>query len=422
VLRVDAMITIDPGREAHYGPLRVSGQNRMDAAFIAYMADLPEGGAFDPDDLRAAEDRLGRLGVFSSIRLEEAEAIEPDGSLPMTLTVEERKARTFGLGATYSSLDGFGASAYAMHRNLLGRAERLRLDTSVGRIGQTTDPKDFDYSVALSFVRPGVINPDTNFGASVIAQQLELDTYDEESVTGRIGLSRPAGRWLTGEGFLEVSRARYKDDAFGIRRFATVAVVGRLQYDRRDDPLDATRGYYLAGDVRPSYEFDYGNAALRGTLEGRAYRGFGPDHRFVLAGRAKVGSYYGPPVSESPPDQLFFTGGGGSIRGYAFRSIGIEVMGQNGKMDTIGGKGLVEGSAELRARVWGNFGGVVFVDGGIVTADANFSGADDLRFGAGVGLRYYTGFGPLRVDVATPIDPRPEDSSVALYIGIGQAF
>jgi translocation and assembly module TamA len=88
----------------------------------------------------------------------------------------------------------------------------------------------------------------------------------------------------------------------------------------------------------------------------------------------------------------------------------------------VGGKGLVEGSAELRARLFGNFGGVVFLDGGVVTADSNLSGANDLRFGTGVGLRYYTGFGPLRFDVATPIDPRPEDSSVAVYIGIGQAF
>ena len=420
--RVDATITIDPGREAHYGPLRVTGQDRMDAGFIAYMASLPEGDSFDPDRIRAAEDRLGRLGVFSSIRLEEAEQIEPDGTLPFTLAVEERKRRTYGFGATYSSLDGFGASAYAMHRNLLGRAERLRLDTSVGRIGQTSDPADFDYSVALSFVRPGVINPDTNFGASVIAQQLEFDTYDERSVTGRIGLSRPAGRWLTGEAFLEVSKARYVDDAFGIRHFTTVAAVGRVQYDRRDNPLDATRGYYLAGDLRPSYEFDYEKTALRGTLEGRIYRAFGADRRFVLAGRAKVGSYYGASIAESPPDQLFFTGGGGSIRGYAYRSIGVEMELPDGETETVGGKGLVEGSLEARARLWGNFGGVAFVDAGIVTANTNFGGADDLRYGVGIGLRYYTGFGPLRFDLATPIDPRREDSTVAVYIGIGQAF
>jgi translocation and assembly module TamA len=88
----------------------------------------------------------------------------------------------------------------------------------------------------------------------------------------------------------------------------------------------------------------------------------------------------------------------------------------------VGGKGVVEGSIEARARLWGNFGGVVFLDGGVVTADASLGGADDLRFGTGVGVRYFTRFGPLRADLATPIDPRPEDPPVSLYIGIGQAF
>jgi translocation and assembly module TamA len=98
--RVDATITIDPGAAARYGPVRVTGQDRMDAGFIAYMADLPTGEDFDPDDVRAAEDRLGRLGVFSSIRVEEAEAIGPAGSLHFTLTVEERRPRPIGFGGT----------------------------------------------------------------------------------------------------------------------------------------------------------------------------------------------------------------------------------------------------------------------------------------------------------------------------------
>src|SRR5690606_9149109 len=139
---------------ARYGPLRVTGNERMDARFIAYMANLPEGERFDPDDIRAAEDRLGRLGVFSSIRLEEAEEIGPDGQLPFTLTVDERRLRTFGFGLTLSTLDGIGVSAYAMHRNLFGRAERLRFDFSVAGIGNTTDATDLDYNVGLSFTRP----------------------------------------------------------------------------------------------------------------------------------------------------------------------------------------------------------------------------------------------------------------------------
>lgn len=421
VSRVDASVTIEPGAAARYGPLRVSGNERMDARFIAWMANLPEGDQFDPDDIRAAEDRLGRLGVFSSIRLEEAEEIGPDGRLPFTLIVDERKLRTFGFGATVSTIDGIGLSAYAMHRNLMGRAERLRLDFSVARIGDTRDATDLDYNLGLSFVRPGVITPDTDFSASVVARQLSLETYDERSVTGRVGLSHQFGGWLTGEAWLEVARARYDDD-FGVRRFTTVAGIGNATYDRRDDRLEPTRGYLLSASLRPGYEFEYGNPSLRGTLEARGYYGFGEERRFVLAARAQVGSYLGASIEESPPDQLFFAGGGGSIRGYEFRSIGIETLNSDGEEITQGGKGLIEGSIEARARLWGNFGGVAFIDGGIVTEDASLSGADDLRLGVGIGLRYYTGIGPLRFDIATPIDPRSQDSDIAVYIGIGQAF
>jgi translocation and assembly module TamA len=229
------------------------------------------------------------------------------------------------------------------------------------------------------------------------------------------------GDYLTGDLFAVASRARYEDD-FGIRHFTTFGLTASAIYDRRNDPLDATSGYYVAADVAPFYEAVYGNPALRTTLEGRAYYPIDTDARYVLAGRAKIGSYFGPSAAESPPDQLFFTGGGGSVRGYAYRSIGISVDDLNGEPAVIGGSGLLEGSAEFRTRLGESFGGVVFLDAGLVTQDPTPGDSDELRFGAGIGLRYFTGIGPIRVDLATPLDKRAEDSAVALYIGIGQAF
>ena len=144
----------------------------------------------------------------------------------------------------------------------------------------------------------------------------------------------------------------------------------------------------------------------------------------VLAGRAKVGSFVGPDIEESPPDLLFFAGGGGSVRGYAYRSIGVESIPVPGEDPfVVGGKGLVEGSAELRYRINPSLGAVGFVDSGFVTARlgpgaARATGAP----ASGSGVRYYTSIGILRGDLATPVNPRPGDSRVALYIGIGQAF
>jgi translocation and assembly module TamA len=415
---LEARIVVEPGPVARYGQVGVSGARRVDPAFIAYMARLPEGRRFDPEDLAAAQARLLRLGTFSLVAIDEAEALTPDGRLPLTVRVEERLPRSFGIGATLGTLDGLGLEGFWLHRNLRGRAEQLRFDANISRIGAERAPQDLTYQLGVTYVQPGVFNPDTNFTTSLVGRQQELDTYRETALTFRLGLTRDFGGDVNGEIALEVERSRVRD-AFGTRDFLTIGPVARGQIDRRDDPLDATRGYFLAAQAGPFYELQFGNIAARGTLEGRAYASLDEDSRFVLAGRGRLGSYVGPDQAESPPGQLFFAGGGGSIRGYGFRSIGVET-GIGGQ--PVGGRSLVETSGELRARFGTRFGAVGFVDGGYVAEDATFGGDFDWRFGAGVGLRYYTGFGPLRVDLATPLNPRPQDPTVALYIGIGQAF
>lgn len=419
--RLDVVLTFDPGRRARFGPTEVRGESRVDPDFVRYMADFEEGKNFSAADVRAAEDRLAALGVFRMVRVEEAPEILPDGSLPMSVEVQDARRRTIGFGATYSTFDGFGLEAYWMHRNLFGRAERLRFDASVQGLGEAKDPLDLDYSAGVTYTRPGSFDPDTNLVVGLLAQQRDYDTYRETSASARAGLVRSFGRRLTGETFASVSRARFEDD-FGTRDFLTFAVSGKGTYDRRDDALDPTRGYMIAAELQPFYEQQYRNAGLRGTLEGRGYLGFGSESRFVLAARGKLGTYLGPSIDESPPDQLFFAGGGGSIRGYSYRSIGIDYTEPDGDTVVGGGRGLVEGSVEFRARFGERFGGVAFADAGVVTRDAVPSIDDDLRVGVGIGARYYTAIGPLRVDLAVPLDPGPDDSSFGFYIGIGQAF
>jgi translocation and assembly module TamA len=422
--RLDAIITLDPGRSADFGRTRVAGTRRVDPGFVAYMADLPEGKSFDPDRIRAAEDRLTRLGVFRSVRIVEADAIAPDGTLDMTIEVEERRPRTVGFGGTLSTIDGLGVEAFWEHRNLFGRAERVRFSASVTGLGVTGDTGDFDYKLAADFLKPGVLNPNAAFVASVVGQRLDVDTYREESIAASAGLQRSFARNLNGELRVFVKKARFTDDAFGVRDFLMFGPVARGDYDRRDDVLDPTRGYFAATEITPFYEAEFGNAAARGTLEGRVYRGLGPEARVVLAARAKVGSYVGPSERESPPDQLFFAGGAGSVRGYAYQSIGVDFRKPNGNVVTVGGRSLVEASGEVRFRVGQRFGGVGFVDAGYVGATSDFVDvADgDLRVGAGAGLRYFTGLGPLRLDVAAPVNRRNGDDVAAFYVGIGQAF
>jgi translocation and assembly module TamA len=415
---IDATITIEPGRKAYYGPVGVEGTERMDPEFAAWMAGLPLGAEYDPDDLERANKRLARLDVFRALRLQEDDAIGPDGLLPISVIVQERPLRRFGVGGSFSTVDGLGLEAFWLHRNLFGRAERLRFDGRIAGIGRTIDPAKLNYRLAATFLKPGIYTPDTNFVASVVGEREVLEPYTRTGVIAETGLTHIFTDELSGRVLLNGGYATFEDKVFGARAFSHVGILGGLTYDSRDNAADATRGFYADLLLDPYYEFNYGNFAARVVAEGRAYYGFGEENRVVLAGRLKLGSLVGPPIAETAPDKLFFAGGGGSVRGYAYRSIGVPGPGNT----VAGGRSLIEGSVELRTRITDTIGLVGFADAGYVGADSWPRFSEGLRVGVGAGLRYFTGFGPIRLDVALPLNRRPNDPSVAFYVGIGQAF
>lgn len=419
---ISAEITIEPGRHAQYGSLTVEGTERMDPAFVAWMTGLKEGEDFAPADLERAKKRLARMEVFRAMSFQEAEKINPDGTLPITLHVQERKPRRFGIGGSYSTLDGFGAESYWLHRNLLGKGERLRVEGKVSGIGGSQKgsfhPKNYTYLLGTSFTKPGVFTPDTNFVASLNARREVIDTYTETSVNLKGGFTHIFSDQLSGSAYANVGRAHFDDDYFGKRQFTTIGLQGSLLYDGRDDKNDAKHGLYGELYLEPFYEATYGNFINKFTAEGRAYYSFGKDDRVTLAGRAKLGSIVGADISELPPDKLFFAGGGGSIRGYAYRNVGVETA--TGK--TIGGRSLVEASGEIRAKVTESIGVVAFADAGYVGEKPYPDFSEKLRVGVGGGLRYYTGLGPIRFDAAVPLDRGSGDPKFSFYVGIGQSF
>ena len=419
---VDADITVEPGQLAHYGPLTVQGTARMDPEFVAYMADLKPGERYDPADLERTRRRLARMDVFRSTTIQEAQEINRDGSLPLDLIVQERKPRRFGVGANYSTLDGAGVEAFWMHRNLFGKAERLRFDAKVSGIGgsqdSSFDPKNFTYQLGTTFTKPGVFTPDTDFVSSLTGKREVLDNYTETSVNGQAGFTHIFDEYMSGRLFANVSHARFDDDFYGKRDFFTVGMLGGILLDKRNSQTNATSGYYADGVIEPFYEIKNGSFSTKFTAEGRGYYGFGADNRVVLAGRLKVGSIVGADMKDLPPDKVFFAGGGGSVRGYAYRSIGVKKPGDV----VIGGRSLVEMSGEVRTKVTDSIGVVGFVDGGYVGEETYPDFAENLRLGAGAGLRYDTSLGPIRFDVAVPLNRSKGDSSFAFYVGIGQAF
>jgi len=416
--RVNVTLTIAPGARATIGAITVEGTRDMKPDFVARQTGLVAGEQYSPKAITRARERLTDLGVFTAVKIVEADTIAADGSLPLNVIVQERAARRIGAGATFSTTDGLGLETFWLHRNLFGEGENLRLDAKLAGIAFPIDTADFDYYFGGTFTKPGLFTPDTSLVSSLIAQRTVLTRYTETSIEGRLGLSHKFSPQLSVDGGIAAKRANFFDEAYGDRDFTVLGAYGGATFDSRNSTTDATEGLYANLTLEPFYELEYGNGAALVTAEARTYFGFGENDRFVLAGRVKVGALLGPDISETPPDKLFFAGGGGSVRGFSYRAIGVDGPGGS----VTGGKFLTEASIEARAKITENIGVVGFVDAGYVTADSFTGLADGTRIGIGGGLRYYTGFGPLRLDVAVPVNKRAGDPDYALYVGIGQAF
>ncbi len=412
--RLDVQIRIDPGPVLSYGPVSVTGTKRVDPEFVRYMTGLQPGGQFDPDDLERARERLVGLGVFQSVVITEGQTALPGDQIDIGFDVAEMPRRRFGIGLTLSNLDGLGASAYWLHRNLFGRAESFRLDLSVDKIGVENGFDRYDYAIGAAFLKPGVITPDTAFFANGEIRHYVFESIRSREADVAIGLQHQIeDLQLSGAIF-----AAYNDieDDLGLRRFRLVGLELGAIWDNRDNPFNPARGFYAELDLIPFAELVYENAGVHASAEFRGYQVLDANETFRIAERVRIGTLIGVSANQAPADMLFFAGGSETVRGYDFQSIGID----NGGNFT-GGLSTLSLGVEFRAAISDSFGAVAFFDAANVSSDP-WPPAGQWFRGIGVGLRYNTGFGPLRVDIARGLDLRPGDPNYAIYVGLGQAF
>ncbi|MGJ8603187.1 MAG: autotransporter assembly complex protein TamA [Marivita sp.] len=412
---LDVRLGLAPGPRLRFGDVVVTGNDRVRRTRIREIAGLPQGDVFDPQEISEAERRLRQTGVFSSVAVAEAETPNADGSLDLALQVAEQKPRRFGFGAELSTQEGGKISAFWLHRNLFQGAERLRVDGEVSGIG--TDTSEMDYALTLTYGRPATFTPDTEFYLTAEIEQLNEPGFSSNQIGISSGLLHRFSDQLSASFGLGY---RYIDtqDAFGDRQFQLLTADLEATYDTRNNSLNPTGGYYLSATGTPFLGLDDTESGLRFTTDARGYVGFGAEDRFVLAGRAQIGSVWGPSLEDTVPDYLFYSGGGGTVRGQAYQSLGVTA--ENGEF--TGGQSFAALSAELRASVRDTIGLVGFYDTGFITDESGFAGESDWHAGAGFGLRYNTGIGPIRVDIATPVTGDEAGQAFELYIGIGQAF
>jgi translocation and assembly module TamA len=415
---VDVSLKVESGPVAPFGNVGVTGQKSVDPDFIKRYARINEGKPYSPDELKKASDRLRKLGVFSSVTIREADKLAPDGSIPTTIEVSEGKQRFFGVGAQYSTIDGFGLQGYWGHRNLTGRADSLRIEGSVSRIGETTDVGQLDYTAGITYVRPATFYPSATFTAGLKMQSLHPDAYDANTATASGGLAYEINDQDTVSAGGEVSYESDTTDAFGKHNYLTVAIPLEYVRDTRDNKLDPTEGFRASISAKPSYEAMGGTvfSSFEGSITG--YKGIGANNNVVFAGKLAAGSLLGAnSIEDIPATRRFYAGGGGSVRGYSYQ----EISPYNSHGDETGGRSYVTASFEARVKITDTIGVVPFVDMGSVT-DSVLPDGSDLRIGAGVGLRYATPFGPIRLDVAVPLKKYDNGTSYGIYAGIGQAF
>jgi translocation and assembly module TamA len=415
--RLDVALRLAPGPQLRFGALNPRGAEATRPDRIRAIAGLPRGEIYDPEAIADAETRLRRTGTFSSVALRTADAANPDGTIDIDALLDEAPPRRLGFGAEIDTEAGLRVTGFWLHRNLLGGAERLRVEAAIE--GIAARDRGIGFTVDGRYRRPATFTRDTDLELGLRAATLDERDYDAETVQADVLLVHRFSDQLTGRAgvLLRYERARFGEPRV-TRNFATLALPFGLERDTRDDPLNARSGTFLLGQIEPYLGFAGADHGARLTVDARAYTGFGGD-RFVLAGRAQAGAVLGSALDRTPRQYLFYSGGGGTVRGLPFQSLGVEVDGVRS-----GGRGFAALSGEARTRVTSAISLVAFADAGYV-AERAFGGQSGWHAGAGVGLRYDTPVGPLRLDVAVPVRRSAFDADarrVQLYLGIGQSF
>lgn len=411
---VQVTYRIDAGPPVRFGPLRYTGAEEVERSYLERLRPWDDGATYDRRKVERYRRELVSTRLFSQVRIDFAAPEETlrgaQGSISPEILIDLRIAplRTISIGAGFSTSEGIGAEVSWEHRNLFGADERLTLTARGASIEQ---------SLTANFRKPNFRRRGQalTLGTGFIRE--DTDAFDSIEYNASVGLERSLSNiWrLTAKTELVATEI---EDQQGERTFLIGSLAFGLGRDSRDDILNPTRGSYLRLSTTPHLaEQDNVFSFFKNELEASAYQSLDADSDFVLAERIKLGSISGARRQRLPASRRFFSGGGGSNRGFDFQEAGpLDTDG-----DPIGGRSIFEASLETRIRIMKDFGVVPFVDVSRVWED-QLPQFDDLRWGAGIGFRYFTDFAPIRVDIAFPVNKRPNDDSVQFFISLGQSF
>jgi translocation and assembly module TamA len=414
---MDVTWTVAPGPRAAFARPEVSGDTSVSPALLDRLAGRLTGQPYSPQALERMRRDLLRLGVFDTVRARTAERLDAEGRLPVSVSVTDRPRNAAGITLAWETEFGPSGRVFYERRNLFGNAETLRLEAEASRLGtgNAGSTSDANWRIGALFRRPAILDGRTTLVVETFAIRERLRAYDRDAVVASVQLEHPLGeRWsVRGGPIFETGRIGRDGD---LEAFTLAGLLLAARFDGTDSLLDPRRGIRFDIAATPYADLAGQDGFLRalGTL--RTYLDVTGDGGSVVALRGALGALVGADRAV-PLDKRFYSGGGGSVRGYTFQSIGP----RDAQNRPLGGSSLVEASVELRQRLRGPIGLAAFLDAGSV-GDSETPDLGAIRYGAGLGLRYATGIGPLRLDVGVPLNRERGDAAFALYVGLGQAF
>lgn len=415
----EVTFTLQPSPLAQFGQVHFQGQTSIKEEYLRRQLNIEAGDCFKRDQVDLARLTLLQTNLLVRVDYELQLHAKDESSQPrsvdVTYTLVERHHRTVKTGLNYSTDGGPGLVVGWEHRNLMGSAEKLELEAGFNEISRFANS---------SYKLPRFLVDKQNLTLRAEFERETTDAYDSTNAEGSAIISRELGTHTSGELGVALTYADIQEDEQS-ETYNLVSIPVGLTYDYRNSLLNATHGWMISTSLTPFADVSKQDTRfLRWTATTSLYTSK-TDWALqpTLALRVSTGSITGAALSDVPADQRFYVGGGGSVRGYAYQSLG-----ELTDSEPDGGKSFSEVSTEIRTRFAGNWGIVAFLDGGYAYATEAPAFGHDFLWGAGLGLRYHTSFAPIRVDFGFPLDKRKDaegnkiDSNFQLYISIGQAF
>jgi translocation and assembly module TamA len=420
----DLTMLVHPNGKYVFGDIVSSLPRFLSGKHLASIARFDPGDTYQRTlefDLRRA---IVSTGLVSSVTIKPREITPPTPDAPGTVALDveltKAKLRTIAGAIGYGTGEGFRAEASWEHRNLFPPEGMLRVRGIAGTQEQL---------LGVTFRKNNFGGRDKVLTVDAFASTIDSDAYDARTVS-LIGTYERLSTLLFQKplswsiGLEAVATSERPQPLGGVVQPRKTYFIGAVplyaMLDTSDNLLDPTKGFRAGLRLSPEVSRTEGMQSfyLRAQFDGSTYQKV--TNSVVVAGRVRVGAIPGTDLDNIAPSRRLYSGGGGSVRGYGYQRIGPRDASGN----PTGGRSLVEGAIEARVKT-GFFDGalsvVPFVDAGSVSQSV-VPDFDVVRFGAGIGVRYETGFGPLRFDIATPINPAPGDSRIAVYVSLGQAF